>query len=837
MRCTELRTITPKALSVIFFQLVPLLNSMNTLQDIRYAFRMLLKRPGFTVTVVLTLALGIGANTTIFSAIDAVLLNPLPYKDPDRLMVVWETNRQLGPELWDRNEVTIGNFIDWRSRNQVFDQMGSLFYTDMILTGIGEPERIKSCVVTANIFQVLGVQPMLGRAFLAEEEIPGNPRSVIISHDLWQRLFSSDRNLINKSLTLNGKSIAVSGVMPPGFELQFPTSVRVDMWVPMVIDPYNLDRSNNFLYVLGRLKQDVSREQAQTEMNLIASQLQQQYPETNAERGVHVVPLHKQIVGNVESYLYMLFAAVGFVLLIAGANVAGLLLARVTARHREVAIRIAVGASRWRLVRQLLTESVILSALSGLLGLLLAYVGLKLLVSLTPSEVPRLHEIGLHVRVFLWTLTISIVTGLLFGLAPAVQASRPDLNKALKESSGRNPASFHGTRLRNLLVVSEVAVALLLLVGAGLMTKSFFRLQQVNPGFEATNLLSMYIALPTQKYRKPQQTNVFYDQLIERVAKLPGVKSVAGIDPLPLSNSNVTTTFLVEGAPVVALADRPDVGQRVVTPGYFQTMSIPIMKGRSFTEQDRDNTPSVIVVNEALARRYWPNQNAIGKRLGFEEDPSKQVWREIVGVAGNVKHKALETEAMPEVYFPYQQHPKNFINLVVHTASDPASMVSAIRNQVLSIDKDQPVSDVMTMEQRLAKSVASSRFVMLLLGIFSILALGLAAVGIYGVMSYLVTQRTQEIGVRMALGAQKRDVLKLVVGKGMALAVIGIAIGLVASLGLTRLMRSLLFEVTPTDWLTFVITSMVLLTVALLACYIPARRATKVEPLIALRYE
>ena len=368
------------------------------------------------------------------------------------------------------------------------------------------------------------------------------------------------------------------------------------------------------------------------------------------------------------------------------------------------------------------------------------------------------------------------------------------------------------------------------------MTRSFFRLQQVNPGFETTNLLSMYVALPTQKYR-PHQTNVFYDDLIERVTKLPGVKSAGGIYPLPLSDSNVMTTFIVEGAPVVAVADRPDAGERVVTPGYFQTMSIPILKGRSFTEHDRDNTPNVIIVNEALARRYWPNQDAIGKRLSFEEDPNKQVWREIVGVVGNVKHKALEIDAMPEVYFPYKQSPRNFMSLVVHTASDPASMVPAIRNEVLSVDKNQPVSDIMTMEQRLARSVASSRFVMLLLSCFSILALVLAAVGIYGVMAYFITERTQEIGVRMALGAQKRDVLKLVVGKGMALAVIGTAVGLVASLALTRLMRSLLFEVAPTDWLTFVTASMLLLTVALLACYIPARRATKLDPLIALRYE
>jgi len=801
---------------------------------------MLLKRPGFTVIVVLTLALGIGANTTIFSAIDAVLLNPLPYKDPERLMVVWETNKQLGPEMWDRNEAAIGNFLDWRSRNQIFDQLGALFDTDMNLTGVGEPQRIQSCVVTTNFFQVLGVQPMLGRSFPPEAETPGSPFTVIISHDLWQRQFGSDPNVINKNLTLNAHQVEVIGVMPPGFELQFPITRHVDMWVPMVIDvadPDYHDRGNNFLYTVGRLKPGVSPEQAQTEMNLIASQLQQQYPETNTEKGVRVVPLHKQLVGNVESYLYMLFAAVGFLLLIACANVAGLLLARVTARHREVAIRIAVGASRWRLIRQLLTESVILSALSGLLGLLLAYGGVKLLVALTPSEVPRLHEIGLHVPVFLWTLAISVVTGVLFGLAPAVQASKPDLNTALKESSGRNPGSFQGSGLRNLLVVSEVAVALLLLVGAGLMTKSFLRLQQVDPGFNATNVVSMNIALPTSKYRQ-EQVMTFYDQLFERVKHLPGVKSVAGINPLPLSNTNISSRFIVEGAPLVALADRPFAGVRVITPDYFQTMSIPQLKGRSFTEQDREKTPNVIIVNEALASRYWPNQDVVGKRLAIsQEESGPQVWREIVGVVGNVKSKAIEIEVMPEAYFPYRQVPGNFMNLVVRTASDPVSMVSVIRNQVLSVDKDQPVSDIMTMEQRVARSVAAKRFVMSLLGAFSILALGLAAVGIYGVMAYLVTQRTQEIGVRMALGAQKRDVLRLVVGKGMALAVIGTAIGLVASLALTRLMRSLLYEVTPTDWLTFVMVSVVLLAVALLACYIPARRATKVDPLVALRYE
>ncbi len=809
---------------------------MTTLQDIRYGFRMLLKRPSFTLIVVFTLALGIGANTTIFSAIDAVLLNPLPYKDPARLMVVWETDKQLGPEMWNRNEAAMGNFLDWRSHNHVFDQLAALVDSTANLAGNGEPEKLQSYVVTTNFFQLLGVQPMLGRTFFPEEEKAGSPAVVILSHDLWQRLFNSDRNLVNKSLTIDGKAVAVIGVMSPGFELQFPLNRRVDMWRPMPIDPAdpaNRDRTSNYLYVLGRLKPDVSRDQAQAEMSLIAHQLQQQYPETNAEKGINVVPLHKQLVGKIESYLYMLFAAVGFVLLIACANVAGLLLARVTARHKEVAIRMALGANRWRVIRQLLTESLILFALSGLLGLLFAYGGIKLLVALIPSGLPRLHEIGLHVPVFLWTLAISMVTGVLFGLAPAVQASRPDLNKALKENSGRNPGTSQRGGLRNLLVIAEFAVALLLLVGAGLMIKSFLRLQQVDPGFETANLLTMNISPLPQKYNQPQPVNIFYDQIMERVRNLPGVKSVGGIYPLPLSDSNVMEAVLVQGGPNLPYADRPTIGVRSVTPGYFETMRIPILKGRAITEQDRDNTPRVIVVNQALASSFWPNQDAIGKRLSFEEDPS---WCEIVGVVGNVKHKSLETEAQPEAYFPYQQSPA-ILNLVVQTASDPASMIPAIRSEILSVDKEQPVSDIMTMDQRMAKSVESRRFVMLLLGAFSVLALGLAAVGIYGVMSYLVTQRTQEIGVRMALGAQRRDVLRLVVGKGMGLAAIGTAIGLVAALALTRLMRSLLFEVTPTDWLTFVVVSVVLLTVALIACYIPARRATKVDPLTALRYE
>ena len=807
------------------------------LQDVRYGFRMLMKRPGFTVVAVLALALGIGANTAIFSVVNAVLLRPLPFKDPERLVAVWETNPQFSAETRNRNEVALGNFLDWRAQNQVFEQTAALTHANVNLTGVAEPERIQSVVATTNLFQTLGVQPIMGRAFLPEEEKVGSPRSVILSHGLWQRRFGSDPGLVGKTLTLNGNQTTVVGIMPPGFQLQFPISLQVDMWLPMRIDPADADRKFHYLYVLGRLKPGISLEQAQSAMSNIAAELQQQYPETNADKSAHVVSLHKQLVGNIQSYLYVLFAAVGFVLLIACANVANLLLARVAARHKEVAIRTALGAGRLRIVRQLLTESLMLSFCGGLLGLLIAYWGIDLLVALTPPDVPRLSEIGLHGPVFGWTLLISILTGVLFGLAPAIQASKPDLNEALKESGGRSSGGLQRSRLRSLLVVTEVALALVLLICAGLMIKSFARLQQVSPGFEPKNLLTMNISLPRQKYKEQQQANVFFNQLFQRLRAVPGVEAVGGIDPLPLSDSNSTTGFLVEGGPVLAIADRPEVGQRNITPDYFQAMRIPVLKGRAFTDQDRENTPRALIVNEALARRYWPGEEVIGKRLGFEDDAAKQIWWEIVGVVGNVKHERLDAEAKPEVYFPYQQSPRNFMTLVVRTSSEPSNMIATVREQVLAIDRDQPVFNIKTMEERLSKSVAQSRFLMLLLGVFSALALILAAVGIYGVMAYVVTQRTHEIGIRMALGAQSADVLRMVVGQGMMLTFIGVGIGLVAAFALTRLMASLLYGVTATDPWTFAAVALVLSAVALLASFIPARRATKVDPMVALRYE
>ena len=807
----------------------------TVLQDIRYGLRVLLRKPAFTIVAVTTLALGIGANTAIFSVVNAVLLRTLPYHEPERLVALWEINAQAGHEVNERNEVAMGNFLDWRTQQAVFDEIAALRYSDVNLTGFTEPERIGGAAVTTNFFHLLGVEPAAGRGFLAEEEKPESPPAVIVSHELWQRRFGSDPDFVGKTLTLNGDQVTAVGIMPPAFEFEFPITRRVEMWMPMRIAASNTDRSSHYLYVVGRLSRGVSPEQAQAGMNVLVSQLQQQYPATNSHWGANVVPLHQQLVGNVQTYLRVLFAAVGFVLLIACANVASLLLARVTARQKEVAIRMAIGASRWRIVRQFLTESILLSTFGGLAGLLLAYWETDLLVGLTPPDVPRLDEIGLHAPVFAWTLGISIVTGVLFGLAPALGASKPDLNESLKEG-GRSIAGRGPGRMRNLLVVSEIALALVLLIGAGLMIRSFARLQRVSPGFDPKNLVTMNISLPSQKYPENRQIKSFFDQLLERVRSLPGVEAVGGIDPLPLSAADGTTVFVVEGGPPLDLGERPEVGERTATPDYFHTMRIPLLKGRTFGDRDLEDAPRVVIINEALARRYWPNEEAIGKRLGFRRsDPQR--WHEIIGIVGNVKHRRLDADPKPELYFSSLQYPGNFMALVARTTSDPVSAIAAIRNQILALDSDQPIFDIKTMDQRLSKSVAGSRFIMLLLGVFAALSMLLAAVGIYGLMAYTVSQRTHEIGIRMALGAEAADVINLVLRRGLKLVLAGVGIGVAGAIALTRLMESLLFEVSATDPLTFAVIPAILIGVALAACFVPARRATRIDPMVALRYE
>ncbi len=803
--------------------------------DLRYAIRQLLKSPGFAAVAILTLALGIGANTAIFSVVDAVLFHPLAFKEPSRLMAIWETNEQPGAEANHRNEVAKGNFYDWRAQNQVFEQIAALTYGSFNLTGVDQPERVQGAAVSFNYFDTLGVQPAVGRSFRAEEEKADAPRVALISDSFWQRSFGGDKNLVGTTRTFNGEPFTIAGIMPREFEVQFPANLPVEFWTPLRRGAGDDDRIAHYIYVLGRLKQGISLEQAQAGMNVIARQLRQQYPESNAAAGVNIIPLHRQLVGDVQPYLYLLFAAVGFVLLIACANVANLMLARLASRRKEIAVRLALGAGRGRLIRQLLTESLLLSAIGGALGLLLAVWGIDVLRGIAPADLPRLSEIALSGPVFSWTLGLLLFTGIISGLAPALQASRPDLNRSLQES-GRTSVGPSRSRLSRLLVISEIALALLLLTGAGLMIRSSTRLQEVNPGFEPKNLLTLNISLPRQKYPETQAANVFFANLLERIGQLPGVLGVGGVDPLPMTGSDSSSSILIEGQPIVPQAERASAGNRLVTAGYFAAMKIPLLEGRALTVQDRAETPPVLVVNESFARRFFPGQGALGKRIGLEDD-GKLRWAEIIGVVGNVKHQKLDAEIKPEMFESYLQSPRRFMTVVVRTASEPTAMVGAIREQVLALDRNQPVFEIETMEKRVAESVARSRFVMLLLGIFATLALTLAAVGIYGVMAYSVSLRRKEIGIRMALGARKGQVVRLVVREGMVLAGIGLAFGIIVSVGLTRIIASLLFGIGPTDPITLASVSLVLGGVAFLACCIPARRASGVDPIVALRSE
>jgi len=797
---------------------------------------MLAKKPGFTLIAVITLALGIGANTAIFSVVNAVLLNPMPYREPDRLIQFWETNPL---KSWTQAPIAPANLFDWQQQNQSFEEIAAYMGSDksgpgiagLHLTGDGEPERVKALYVTGNVFSVLGVDTMLGRTLREDETWQGKHTVVVLSHALWQRRFGGDPGVIGQKISLNGRSREVVGVMAADF--YFP-SKEIELWVPMGWNQQQIAqlRRPHFLRAVGRLKPGVTTEQARAEITAIAGRLEERYPETNTQMGVGLGPLKDWIVGDTKLPLMVFLVAVGFVLLIACANVANLLLARAATRNREVAIRTALGARRSRIVRQLLTESFMLALVGGGLGVLLALWSKDLLVAFSPGDIPRLEEARLDAKVLGFTIGLTLLTTFLFGLAPALQASKPDLVSTLKE--GGQKGGSQGGRVRSVLVVAEVALALVLVIGAGLMIRSFLRLQQVDPGFNANNLLMLSVGLPGAKYPEDSQAITFFEQAEQRLKALPGVLEVGATNVAALKGSGYTNDMTIEGRPPEDYVR--EIRHKTVTPDYFRAMGIQLLSGRQFDKSD-NATSSTIIVNEAFARRCFPGEDPVGKRVKFAKPTEPGTWETIVGVVRSEKQDSLGTEPKPESYKTQLQEPSSSMTLVIRTAGDPKALIGAARDQIRALDKDLPPYNVKTMDEAVYESLVRERFTTLLLIVFAGLALTLAAIGIYGVMSYAVNQRTHEIGIRVALGAQTRDIFKQVIGRAMRLAAAGIALGLAASIALTRLMASLLYGVSTTDPLTFASIAIVLLGVSLLASYIPARRATKVDAMIALRYE
>src|SRR5205809_2267209 len=801
-------------------------------QDLHYGVRMLVKNPSFTIVAVLALALGIGANSAIFSVVNTVLLRPLPYKNPGRLVMLWEEAMHLG---FPKNTPSPANFIDWRAQNTVFEAMAAMVERSFNLTGVGEPERFDGRRVSANLFDLLGVQPQLGRAFRAEEDKPGS-RVVILSNGLWQHRFGGDPRVIGQAVSLNGESYTVIGVMPGSF--QFPTR-RDQLWVPLAFDAKEAaSRGNHFLEVIARMKPGVTLQQAQAEMSTIAARLAQQYPEENLRVGSVVTALQEQVVGDIKPALLVLLGAVGFVLLIACANVANLLLARAAARQKEIALRLALGAGRSRLTRQFLTESVLLAVIGGAVGLLLSIAGLRVLKTFIPDTISQAQAVSIDAKVLVFTGLVALVTGIIFGLAPAMQVSHLDINDTLKEGGRDAAGGTRGNRIRALLVIGEIAVSFVLLMGAGLLINSFMHLRNLHPGFRANHLLTMKIPLSEVKYPDKERRSPFYAEVLRRVQALPGVQSAAVAGNLPLTYDGDSMPIGIEGRTDPPPDQRPDVILRVVGPGYFSTMGIPLVRGRDFNEQDKADSARVVIVSEKTARHFWPGENPIGKRLQPGSTNRNIPWIEIIGVVKDVRQNDLVSEPKMKMYMPYQQVNSFAPNaLVVRTNVEPLSLAAAVRNAIWAVDKDQPVSNLRSMDEIVSEAVARQRFSMLLLGIFAALAMVLAAVGIYVVMSYSIAQRTREIGLRIALGAQKSDVLKMILRQGLRFVAAGLAIGLAASFALTRVMASLLFGISATDPATFVSISLMLIAVALLASYIPAVRAMKIDPMLALRYQ
>jgi putative ABC transport system permease protein len=812
------------------------------LQDLRYGARMLLKNPGFTLIAVITLALGIGANTAIFSIVNGLLLNPLPYRNADRLAIIWTHSPGANvAQDWP----SPGQFSALKSENSVFEQLALAQGSNVILSGIAEPERLGAVRASSAVFSLLGAQAMLGRVFLPEEDTPDKTLTVILSHGLWRRRFGGDPKVLGQTLIINGRGYTVVGVMPPDFALGhevMPTVGSVAQAELLLPLPLSVERMNNHgdenYNVLARLKPGATIARAQAELNLAVRRMEQQFPgnyPASRRFSFSIRPLLEQAVGDVRLALYVLLGAVGCVLLIACANVANLLLARAATREREMAVRTAIGAGRWRVVRQLLTESVLLSAVGGALGLLLAIWGLALLRWLNPGDIPRLAAIRIDNRVMAFTTAVAALTGILFGLAPALRSSRVNLSETLKEG-GRSLVGGHH-RLRKLLVVTEIALSLVLLIGAGLLIRSFLHVQQVEPGFAPQNVLSMRMALVGPAYSDEARRVSFYQQLWERIRRLPGVEAAGGVSALPLTGGIGWGSVTIEGYNASSGQSMIQADMRSASVGYFETMKVPLIRGRFFADQDTKESQRVVIVDENMARNYWPNADPIGKRLKFGGADSGSPWMTVVGVVANVKHYALDTDSRVALYTPHLQGGAGSLSIAARTTADPLAMAAAVTREARALDPNLPLYDVKTMEQWLSESLARRRFAMLMLGLFAVVAMLLAGVGIYGVMSYTVEQRIREIGIRVALGAQTRDVLRLVVSQGMSLTGIGVALGLTAAIAATRVMAGLLFGVRATDPLTFVFIALLLALVALAACWIPAWRATKVDPMVALRCE
>jgi predicted permease len=804
-------------------------------QDLRYGLRILTKQPGFSLLAVLTIGLGIGANTAIFSVVNGVLLKPLPYQAPEQLVRLFERSEQQ-PKF----PMSPGNFQDYRDRNTSLAGLALYTRRDLELSDQAHPERWVSMQITAGYFDLLGIKPMLGREFTRQDELPDNTQIVILSHGLWRRRFNSDPKIVGQSLTLLGRPFTVVGVLPPGVQhvggdyRSTSHGENVDAWWPVELKPQSV-RFAHYLNAIGRLKPGVTAEQAGADLNTLAGQLAVQFPNSNQGWSIAVRPLHEEIVGRSRTMLWVLLGVVVFVLLIACVNIANLLLARATAREREIALRAALGAKPGRIIRQMLTESMLLALVGGVLGVLLAQWAIETLRVLGPEQLPRLQAVSINGRLLLFTFGLTLITGLLFGLAPALQARGIQLNELIKEG-GKSGGGARQRRLRDALVVAEVALALVLLVGAGLLMRSFLKLQHANPGFNPDRVLTAALSLPRARYNDADKAIAFHDRLLEKISALPGVQSTGFTSDLPWTGYDENAGFTVEGK-TFPPNDGPTGRYHFASADYFRTIGTPLIAGRFFNSTDRKDGPRVILINQSFADRYWPGESAVGKRITFSSRPAEKDWRTVVGVVGDVKDSPISTNAAPAFYMPMSQGFDPQMILTIRSNADPLALVETVRNEIRAIDPQLPLADVRMLDSIASTAVGGQRFTLWLVGLFALTAVVLASIGVYSVLSFLVAQRTHEIGVRMALGAGLRSVLFLTLRQGMKPVLLGVALGVAACFGLTRLMKGLLFEISATDPLTFTVIAISLIAVALVACYLPARRATNVDPMVALRYE